>query len=74
MIRVNVKQVNGKTQYIIMLPKGSLVHKNEDDDAWLDNLTEEQLQQLYEAENENNGRELPEMSEDEDDPLMHELM
>ena len=67
MIRVNVKQVNGKTQYIIMFPKDSYTHTNEDDYAWLDRLTEEQLQQLYEAEHENDGRDLPEMSEDEDD-------
>lgn len=66
MIRVNVKRVNGKTHYIIMLPKDSCTHTNEDDYAWLDNLTEEQLQELDRAEHENDDREMPEMSEDED--------
>ena len=70
MIRVKVKQVNGKTQYIIMLPKDSCTHTDEDDYAWLDRLTEEQLQELLEAEHENDGREMPEMSEDEDEELM----
>ena len=67
MIRVNVKQVNNRTCYVINYPKDSCTHINEDDDAWLDNLTEEQLQTLYEAEHENDGREMPEMSEDDDD-------
>ena len=65
-IRVNVKRVNGKTQHIIMLPKDSYTHTNDDDYALLDRLTEEQLQQLYEHEADDD-RELPEMSEDEDD-------
>ena len=69
MIRVNVKRVNGKTHYIIILPKDSCTHTNEDDDSWLDRLTEEQLQQLDRAEHENEvsvSDALPEMSEDED--------
>ena len=57
------------TQHIIMLPKDSYTHTNDDDYALLDRLTEEQLKQLYEAEHEadEDNRELPEMSEDEDD-------
>ena len=55
------------TQHIIMLSKDSYTHTNDDDYALLDRLTQEQLQQLYEAEHEHDNRELPEMSEDEDD-------
>ena len=50
-----------------MSTQHSYTHTIDDDYALLDRLTEEQLQQLYEAEHDDDDRELPEMSEDEDD-------